>query len=458
MTADDPFVVTISDDEYEAALSIPPRPDLPPFNETRLKFILRGQSVVYGVKEDVLSRIVADWQGGLPVQNVRVAEGIRPSEGVAPKVELKFDLSGKPKEDAQGKIDYREISRIVSVEAGQVLAIKHKMKAPVHGITVTGKPVNVQPIQDIPITVGSGVEKLEQEHEIVYKAKVSGTLKYQNNVLSVLPVLDIPEDVDFKVGNIHFQGDVKVGRDILSDFVVESSGSVIVWGSVIAARIQALGNVEVRAGIIGKSRGEVVAGGDITANFVENASLSAGGDIQVRNGLIGSRCHCRGTFSITQKKSRIIETEVIAGRGIDVGIAGSQYSANTRLITGIHIEKEDEYLRTKAQVEELLKEARDIERRYGRALLENRSIPRGLLDKAQKDIARWEELKEIIRDTSAQLKTIEDEMYDYSASILVRDELYPKVFLKIGRFELTTTHEARHVTVRYSAEENRLVF
>ncbi|HNX97841.1 MAG TPA: hypothetical protein PKK12_09185, partial [Candidatus Aminicenantes bacterium] len=99
-----------------------------------------------------------------------------------------------------------------------------------------------------------------------------------------------------------------------------------------------------------------------------------------------------------------------------------------------------------------------IERRYGRALLENRSIPRGLLEKAQKDIARWEELKEIIRDRSAQLKAIEDEMYDYSTSIVIRDELYPKVFLKIGRFELTTTHEARHVTVRYSAEENRLVF
>ncbi len=105
-----------------------------------------------------------------------------------------------------------------------------------------------------------------------------------------------------------------------------------------------------------------------------------------------------------------------------------------------------------------MKEARDIERRYGRALLENRSIPRGMLEKAQKDIARWEELKEIILAISARLKATEEEMYDYSARIEIREELHPKVFLKIGRYELVTSREIRHMTVRYSPDENRLVF
>jgi uncharacterized protein len=459
MPSDDVFAVTISEDEYQAFLTINALPGSDvKFNDTKLKYFIKGQNVAFGVKEDILARIVSDFAAGLPIVDVLIAEGVRPQEGMPPQIELQFEMSSKPRETADGKIDYRELSKIVNVKAGQVLAIKHKMKASINGLTVTGKPVSTSKIVDVPLIAGAMVEKCDEEHSIIYRAKADGNLKYEHNVMSVFPVLDIVDDVDFTIGNIHFDGDVKIGRDILSDFIVEASGKIAVWGSAMACRLTARDHIDVRGGILGKGRGEIRSDKSIVSSFVENAKVFAGENITIKNGIMGSEAHCNGVFALETKKSRIVESTIIAAKGITACIVGSQYSSNTRLITGINIEKEQEYLATKTIMDEKIKEAREIERRYGRAMLENKNIPRSMIEKAQKDFDRWEALKEEILQVNNELKTIEELMYDYSARIIIKETLFPKVFLKIGRYEITTTHERYNVTVRYSAEENRLVF
>lgn len=458
MANEEPFKVTISEDEYEARLTI--NPDVPgfKFNETKLKFYLKGQSIVYGIKEDVLARIVREYNEGQPVVDVLVAEGVRPAQGEAPAIQLNFEISTQPKVDESGHINYREMSRIVNAKAGQVLATKKKLKPAINGLTVTGRPVELPKITDIPLVAGANVDKSEDETYIIYKARLDGSLRFENNVLTVSAVLDIPGDVDFSIGNIHFEGDVKIGRDVLADFVVEAIGKISIWGSAIACKLIAREDVEIRGGMIGKNRGEIHSEKSITTNFVENARLFAGENITLKSGIIGSEAHCNGMFSVETKRSRIAESTVIAARGISCYNVGSPYSSNTRLVTGIHTEKEKEYLSTKGVMEEKLKEARDIERRYGRAMLESKNVPRGILEKAMKDIERWEALKEEIKEINNVLKVIEDMMYDYSAVIVVKEVLSPKVTLRIGKYESVTSREHYNVTVRFSPEEGKLVY
>ncbi len=458
MAIDEGLQVDFSSDEYEAYVSLPARPAPLPLNPTKLRFVLKSQGIVYGLLEEALARTIESYNAGRPLDRLRVAEGVRPQAGTRPDIEMKFEFSSKPKEDPSGHINYREMSRVVACRAGDVLAVKKKMRPPVNGITVTGKPVTFPVIEDIPLIPGANILREEGETEIVFRAKIDGAVKFDKHILSVQPVLDIESDVDFSVGNIHFDGDVKIGRDVLADFSVEATGKVSIWGSAIACRIRAGDEIDIRGGIIGKSRAEIRSQRSIAVAFAENARLFAQNDIAVRNGIMGSEAHCHDYFATEAKSSRIVESTIIAGRGISTFVAGSPYSVNTKLITGIHTDKEGEYLKVKATLEAKIQEARQIERRYGRAMLENRSIPRGIADRASKDLETWDRLKEEIREVNSALRLLEDLMYDYSAKIVIKEMVYPKVLLKIGKFEALTSREQRNVTVRFSPDENRLVF
>lgn len=124
--------ITISPDEYSAYLTVIPEPGFT-LNMTDLGPLLKEEGVVFGIKRDALMVIVARCQKGIPVENVLVAEGIRPYQGVEPKIDFKFEFSSKPTVDEAGKIDYRETSQILSVEKGRLLAVRQKMKPPING-------------------------------------------------------------------------------------------------------------------------------------------------------------------------------------------------------------------------------------------------------------------------------------------------------------------------------------
>jgi hypothetical protein len=95
----------------------------------------------------------------------------------------------------------------------------------------------------------------------------------------VTELLKIEGDVDIHTGNIHTKTSVHVTRHVRSGFTVESEGDIIVDGGVGRSTLKARGNVVVKAGL----RGTVSTAGSVTAAFVENGSIDAGGDIDIRN-------------------------------------------------------------------------------------------------------------------------------------------------------------------------------
>lgn len=452
-----PIEVTLSDDELQAFLNYSGPASEPPLNETRLKFLLRGQGVVSGIDEQALAAAVVEINAGRPVRDLLVAKGTPAKQGRDALMELHFEVSSKPQEDESGRINYREIGALVMARAGQLLAVKHKARGAVNGVTVTGKVLLMPKAEDIALTAGVNVEQLEEDEKIVFNAREDGVIKLENNILSVFPELDIDKDVDFNCGNIDFSGDVRIGRDVLPDFIVKAAGRIIIWGSAVACRLDSGQDIEVRAGIVGKGKGVVKSAGSIKAGFVENATLEALGDITVRSGIIGSSVKCNGMLKVDTRGGRIVESSVKAGRGIIVGNVGSRFSSATVLITGIIGDKETVWLEAKQKLEDKITEAQGIERRYGRSTLENKSLPPGFLEKCRKDLELWDTLKEEIRQIHEQVKEIEEEMFDYQAVIVIKEQLFPKVTLKIGRHELVSGREYQRATVRYSPEEDRLI-
>jgi len=448
------IVINIADNKLQASLSY--TSEKRDISLTELIGVIKEEGVISGIKREVLNVVIESIKNGKGLNKIIIAEGAKPFQGEKPSIDYKFTISNKPTVDESGRTNYRELSNIVNVKADQLLAVKRKLKPPINGITVTGERTNFPPIQDIPLIAETNIIKDEQENSIFYRAATDGALSFKNNVLSVFPEYKIDDDVDFSVGNIHFKGDVKIGRDILPDFVVSCEGKLLVYGSAIACSISAQLDIDIRGGIVGKNKGEAKSEKNIFATFVENANLYAGEDIVVKNGIIGSEVLCNGYLKIESRKARIVGSSVRAGKGIITYNAGSRFDTSTKIITGIDGDKEKEYFQIKELFNKRIGEAKEIEKRYGRSTLENKNFSSSISPHVKKEIKKWDILRDQIKQIHILLNEKEALMYDYSAIIRVKENLYPRVFLKIGKFEITTSKEYYNVTVKYSEELDRL--
>lgn len=449
--------VNISADGYEAYISLntsAPREDL---LIDDLRRVLSERGIVFGVRENVLQSIVAKYKQGVSLENILAAEGIRPNEGAKPSVSYKFELSSAPKEDERGNVDYREITRFINVTKDQVLAVKTKPKPPSEGMKVTGEKIGALPAYDIKVPTGANVVLEDTGDCIIYKAACDGALVFERQTLAVFPMLQILQDVDFSVGNIHFKGNVKIGRDVLPDFVVEAEGHVSIWGSAIACTVKSAGNVEIRAGIVGKNKGLIQAGGHLTATFVENSSLIAGGDIKIKNGIIGSQVTCNGSLIVDMSRSRVVGSTIKAAKGISLCNVGSRFDTGATLITGLDPEKEEEFNKISKTLEARLNEAKELEKRFGRVQLESKTFSRPPTPELLRVIDKWELLKNQIRMINTHLKKTEELMYDYKAVIKVKETLFPRVNIQLGRFKITTSKEYFKVQIYYSEETEQLI-
>lgn len=449
--------LSISADGYKAYLTVRADTSTKKMTTGDLNSLLERHKIVFGIKKDVLLIVTARLKQGTSVERILVAEGIEPFEGRAPKVDYKFELSSKPKETESGRVDYRSITTILNVEKDQLLAVKQILKPPRNGMTVTGKSTPFKSIPDIPVLTGDNVTKEETGDVIHFKAGCDGALKFENQVLLVFPTLEIREDVDFNVGNISFKGDIKIGRDVLPDFTVEANGSIKVRGSAIACQLKAGDSIEIGAGIVGKNKGAVETGGDLTATFVENATLKAKGNIDINNGIIGSQVFCDGALDVKMRRSRIVGSTVRAATGITAFNVGSRFDTGTQLTTGIFPDKEKSYLNIKKTLDARWGEAKELEKRYGRSTLENKSFSRNISDSVKRDIDKWDFLKKQIKTIIGHLKKAEEEMYDHNVIIRIKETLYPRVELQIGKHKITASKEYFDVRVLYSEETGKIV-
>lgn len=448
--------ISLSDDEMKAFITITPDPSVS-ISLMDLGPVLKQHGVVYGIKRDVLAIVVERYRNGDIINNILVAEGVEPNAGVKPTLDLKFSLSSTPKTDSSGRMDYREISRILNIKKGQLLAVKTILKQPVDGISVTGKRTLFPPFDDIPLHIGQYIDVEHTLSAIFYRAAEDGALKYENDVISIMPILDISEDVDFNSGNIHFKGDVRVGRDVLPDFLIEAEGNISIFGSAIACTLKATEGIEVRGGIVGKNKGIVESGADISATFVENAHLSANRDIIVKNGIIGSQVSCHGLLTVESPRSRIVGSTIRAAKGISSRNIGSRFDTSTVIITGIDPVKFNEVLKVQEFMDSKVKEANEIEKRHGRTVVESNNPPSFASAQARDDIKRWQLLKKEIQSIHHRLKHLESEMHDLNAVVRVKETLSPRVSITIGKYKLSTTQEYFNVTVKYSPDNDNLV-
>lgn len=296
-----------------------------------LQSALREKGIVYGIDAGVLEDLAQ-----FPVygQNILVAQGTPSVNGkngyITWKVDLQKDRKPTIKED--GTVDYKDMNIIENVTKGQVLAIMNPPVAGLVGHMVTG--TEMKPIDGKPVVFSKGRNVVTSPDGMSLLADIDGQILYADGKISVFATYEVKADVDNSTGNINVVGNVAVRGSVLAGFSIEAGGNVEVEGVVEGATIRAGGDIILKRGMIGNNKGLLVAGGDIIAKYIENATLEAKGDIR-SEAIMHSDIKCGGKLELGGKKGLLVGGVARVGHEVEAKVIGSVMSTVTVLEVGV---------------------------------------------------------------------------------------------------------------------------
>ncbi|HEY8344220.1 MAG TPA: FapA family protein, partial [Bacillota bacterium] len=266
--------VTISPDGLQAILRLRPSivlhrelPDLPPARILQLSVVEREERHPPLTLDELLQELSRlgikngiDWEECFKVvtscveEEVVIAKGIPPEPGKEGRVELLFHPDPKVPivtEDSEA-VDFRKRFVFTSVEAGQILAVKHPPEPGRPGKSVKGEVILPSPPRDFMLSVGEGAVLTKDGKKAIAARCGRPTVTCWRNLVkvSVVPELVHNGDVDLASGNIIFKGDIIITGNVTERMVVEAGGNVRVGGLVSGARVQAAGSILISGNIL----------------------------------------------------------------------------------------------------------------------------------------------------------------------------------------------------------------
>jgi uncharacterized protein (DUF342 family) len=291
---------------------------------------LREKSVTFGINREAIDQALYT---GKFNTNILIATGKEPVDGNDAVIEYLFRTESAihPKETEAHQIDYKELESVVSVQKGAVLARKTPPTAGEHGSTVTGKQIQAKPGKDMRLTAGKNTSMSADQLELI--SGINGQPVLRDKTISIEPVLNIDNDIDYCTGNINFAGSVRVSGNVISGFTLKASEHIHVEGLVEDCHIEAGGDILIKGGIQGRQKGIVKAGGNVSALFMEQATVEAGGCITTSETLHSSLLAGEEVV-ITSGKGRICGGTVSARNLIHARIIGAESGVLTTLAVG----------------------------------------------------------------------------------------------------------------------------
>lgn len=209
--------------------------------------------VVFGIDQGAIQQLIQG-AGTIPVV---VAQGQPPTEPIDGMIHYLFtEIAEKDIDPEASRIDLYDRHTIPWVQPRDVLAEKTDPVPGIPGIDVHGNPIRPRNYRNPVLSVGEGVELLDEGRQAV--ATREGRPILDGKTIKVVPTYLVPKDADASTGHIRFSGDVVVNGDVLDGVEVVSGGLVEVSGLVSHAIVMGQQGVIVRKGVVG---GQIRAGG-----------------------------------------------------------------------------------------------------------------------------------------------------------------------------------------------------
>jgi len=329
--------VVLSEDKSTAYLEFSKQEEGFACTLDELEQFIAGQGIKYGVLREALLVFVNQPEAYINTQ-LKIAEGIAAVPGTDGYIKVLVGMDDaserRPLEAEDGKVDYKEVTRLNNVRSGQIIAERIPPVDGTVGQAVTGEEIPFRPGKDARFKVGKNVV-INPDGSAMYAALDGLVTKTEGNKLNVFPVYEINGDVDYNIGNIDFVGTVVIRGNVLTGFKIKAAGDIRVVGGVEGAELEAGGSVEITGGIIGYNKGHVQAGHNVKCTFIQEGNVDAGEDVLVSQSIMHSNIRAGRGVICAGTKGLIVGGSIQAGENVSARIVGNSMSTVTSIEVGV---------------------------------------------------------------------------------------------------------------------------
>nr|WP_094096046.1 FapA family protein [Paenibacillus physcomitrellae] len=345
----------MSDDKLNAYLELSEMTSEVHISEDQLLKFIQANGIHFGIQTENVQRIVKNPED-YSRSRTPIAFGESPQDGIDGKINYTFDLHSKglqPLETEDGKVDYKEVTRLNNVTRGQLIATRIPPLPGRPGKDVSGQEIPFKPGKEARFKVGKNVV-VTGENEAMYAAIDGLVTLTDKGKINVFPVYEINGDVDYSIGNINFVGTVVVRGNVLTGFKIVASGDIRVTGGVEGAELEAEGSIEIAGGIIGYNKGLVKAGHNVKSSFIQDGNVEAGENVVVSQSIMHSNVRAGAGVLCNGAKGLIVGGHIQAGETVVARTIGNPMSTNTVIEVGVLPELRNELTQLREQLKELV--------------------------------------------------------------------------------------------------------
>lgn len=326
---DERLIITFSKENLTATLSMGnEKENGPPITLEMIHERLKKEGITHGIvgKDEILNWLEGDPGTKPPLV---IAKGSPPLLPVDATVTFHFDVNYRQvgKIDEKGNIDFKEQGGTPFVKSGDLLAEKRQAVSGKPGMDVFGEKIPVDPPREAHLDAGSNARLSDDRRTLIATSDGRPHLDAMGTV-SVYPEMQIKGDVDFKTGNIHFNGNLVVSGCIREGFSVRCAN--LTADQVHGAEVNITGDLNVSTGIIDSH--VINVQGNIQAKYVNNSRIKGFRDLIVQREIIDSKVFVGG--ECINSSGSIIASFINAKGGIRSGTVGREKAAPVTLEVG----------------------------------------------------------------------------------------------------------------------------
>ena len=428
----------------------------PPSNsEEKLTFdqigkAMQNSGITTGIDSNAIVHL---YQDQVYFQLIPIAYGTPAVQGENGKVIENYprEVAMEIKVDEHGVADYRSSTYVQLISKGDIICDIVPPEEGKLGICVDGTVLEPKPVHAEKIPNGRNTELSEDGLQL--RASLDGHLQYSNHAFHVRPVLEVSGDVDYSTGNIDFNGDVHISGDVRENFKVRATGAVTIDGLVEAATIEAGGDLLIANGVLGNYKADLKSWGCVRVKYLENCVVYASKGVYA-DCIMSSQVFSDDFIQVTSGRGTVIGGTLTAAYEIQARLIGSQAGRKTTIKLGTMAFMEEDIRNNRIELENVRKEMQQLDVDL-KALVEKQGMSRNNseLSKAQlrKSVLALKEMQLLKRQ-----ERLEPETPDLSRCSVAAGVIYPITQVTIGVDCLNVETITNNCKLKYNVQEGEI--
>lgn len=321
--------IIITEDNTEAYLVA--LEDISEYKVSDIVELLNHHNVIYGIDGARIAVMLNEKEIFSKVLVAKGSPAIQGSNGY-----FKFYFNTKPITGTiileDGTVDYNTLGKLELCKENDLLVEYYPAVQGTSGMSVTGAVLKAKPAMDLKPLRGKGFTINEEEH--CYYANFDGKIEFDGASLKVSQIYVVDGSLDANSKPIKFCGDVLVKENVFGEAQIEATGSITVNGSVEAATLIAGKDVLLRNGMQGNHRGYIFAKGDVSAKFFEQTTIVSKGNINA-NSILNCELNANKKIVVSGKRGAIVGGKCRAVELISASAIGNTAETSTSVVIGM---------------------------------------------------------------------------------------------------------------------------